>query len=96
VQGKESLIRRFVPEVWSDAEAALLDSDRIAFVGYSMPLLDIHAERLFRRWIGLNTVVKWIDVVNPDPESAQRYASVVTPTPLRWYQSIESLLVDGF
>jgi hypothetical protein len=97
VQGKESLIRRFVPEVWSDAESALSDSNRIVFVGYSLPLLDIHAERLFRRWVGLNALVEWVDVINPAPESAQRYASAVTPTPLRWYESIERFLDnDGF
>ncbi len=97
VHGKEVLIRNFVPEVWADAEAALRDAERIVFVGYSLPMLDVNAERLFKRSIAANTTADWIDVVNPSPDAAQRYAAIASPTTVRWYYSIDSFLTaDGF
>jgi hypothetical protein len=97
VHGKEALIRRILQNVWSDAESTLQAAERLVFVGYSLPVLDVAAERLFRKAVATNTSAGWIDVVNPAPDSAQRYAAVLTPTPMRWYPSIEQFLdVDGF
>ena len=92
VHGKEVLIRNFVPVVWADAETALLTADRVVFVGYSLPALDVQAERAFKRAIASNSVLERVDVVNPAPESAERYASLVAPTPMRWYPTIEAFL----
>ena len=59
IHGKEGLIRTFLPQVWSNAELALQTADRIAFVGYSLPILDIHAERVIRRSVFANSNLGW-------------------------------------
>lgn len=92
VYGKEAMVRNFVAKVWADAAVALSTADKLVFVGYSLPMLDVGAERLFRRSVASNTQIKWIEVVNPSPESAQRYASIVTPTGVRWSYTIETFL----
>ncbi|HCG02987.1 MAG TPA: hypothetical protein DEV93_20890 [Chloroflexi bacterium] len=96
VHGKEALIRTFLRPVWSDAQTALSTAQRLVFVGYSLPALDVYAEHTFRRLVAANTNdLMWIDVVNPNPESAQRYASLVKPKGVRWCPSIEAFLQLG-
>jgi hypothetical protein len=92
VHSKEAMIRNFVSRVWTDAAAAVSSADSLIFVGYSLPILDVGAEHLFRKSVGSNSNLKWIDVVNPSPDSAQRYASLVTPIGMRWFPAIESFL----
>jgi hypothetical protein len=81
-----------LPKVWQDAEKALKAADQLKFVGYSLPRLGIHAERVFRRSIAMNSNLKWIDVANPAPQTAERYATLAAPVPVRWYPSIDALL----
>lgn len=92
IHAKDALIRSLLPESWEDAMMALKAADRVVFFGYSAPDLDLSAERLFRRSIKGNGGLRWIDVVNPAPESAQRYAEIGSPVPLRWYTSVADLL----
>ena len=97
VHSKEALIRQFIPEVWIDADRSLRTAERLIFIGYSLPRLDVSAERLFRRAIAANIQLGRVDVINPDTSAALRFASVCSPTPLCWYRSIESFLrEDGF
>lgn len=97
IHGKEALVRQLVPEAWTDGEIALKAADRLVFVGYSIPMLDVQSERLFKRAISANAAVKWIDVINPATSMAERYAGIAAPTALRWYHSIESFIdIDGF
>ena len=95
VHGKEPLIRNFVPTVWADAAKALAASQRLVFYGYSLPELDIRAQRLLQRGIGDNQHVRWIDVINPESESAGRYARLLRPAALRWYPSLDAFLDAG-
>ncbi len=95
VYGKEPLIRTLVPKVWSDAADALAGADRIVFFGYSLPELDVRAQRLFQRGMSDNHRLRWIDVVNPDPISCGRYAAVLRPSGLRWYPSVESFIENN-
>jgi predicted dehydrogenase len=60
--------------------------------GYSLPSVDIEAEKVFERAVARNGDLGWIDVVNPAPEAAARFASVAGRTPVRWYPSLEALL----
>jgi hypothetical protein len=92
IYGKQALIRGYVQAAWEDARVALRVADRILFVGYSLPLLDIEAEKMFARAIAGNSALPWVGVVNPDPASAQRYATMAHGKPIRWYPSIESVL----
>ena len=97
VHGKEPLIRNFVPTVWVDAARALSECDRLVVFGYSLPELDIRAQRLLQRGIGDNARIRWIDVINPDPDAAGRYARLLRPNGLRWYPSLDAFLsADSF
>jgi hypothetical protein len=92
VYNKEALVRSLVAQVWADASAAVASADRLAFIGYSMPALDVGAERLFRRGVAGNNRLAFVDVVNPGPEAAQRYGSIVSPKGVHWSYSIDSFL----
>ena len=69
----------------------------MAFFGYSLPGIDIEAEKLFERALFRNTQAVWVDVINPAPASAGRFAEVRRPKPVRWYPSLARFLeADGF
>jgi hypothetical protein len=91
VYNKQALIQRFLPEVWEDAQKALASCDRVIFYGYSLPPADIEAEKLFQRAIFGNSSLTAVDVVNPDPDAAARYARLLPDRPLRWYPDVSAL-----
>jgi len=65
--------------------------------GYSLPAIDIEAEKLFERALARNRGIAWIDVVNPAHESAARFAGTAGRKALRWYPNLDALLeLDGF
>jgi hypothetical protein len=96
VHDKDALVDRLVPGVWADARDAVVTADRLAFVGYSMPALDVRSEILFRRGIAANLNLGWVDVVNPSAESAARYARIIAPKQLRWTPSIDAYIRLAF
>lgn len=89
VYAKQALRPKTVKQVWDDARGALQGADRILFFGYSLPELDVEAEKLFERGLLRNESVQWLDVVNPAPSSAGRFASVAPTKPVRWYPSLQ-------
>lgn len=92
VYNKQVLIQRFLPQVWDDARDALAECDRLIFFGYSLPPADIEAEKLFQRAIYGNKSLPSVEVVNPDPGAAARYASLVPHKPMRWYPGVAALM----
>jgi hypothetical protein len=96
VYAKQALIGP-VQTAWDDAGVALAACDRLVFFGYSLPELDIESEKLFQRGITKNKALKWIDVINPAPYSAQRYAGLVPNRAVRWYPTPELFTeINGF
>lgn len=95
VQMKSPLIRSYVAEVWNDAKTAIEGSHRLVFFGYSLPSLDLAAEKMFQRSLSRANGLNWIDVVNPDPASAQRFAGLLGTRPTRWYPSVDAFLKAG-
>lgn len=93
VYAKHALRRSILP-VWEDASQALRNSDRVVFFGYSLPQLDVEAEKLFERGIGASQNLRWIDVINPSPASAERYAALTPAVPIRWYPSHSHFLEE--
>lgn len=91
VYNKQALIQRFLPQVWDDAQNALLNCDRLILFGYSLPSTDIEAEKLFQRSIFQNGSLKAVEVINPDPNAAARYARMIPNRPLRWFPDVTSL-----
>jgi hypothetical protein len=96
VYAKQAL-RGAVQATWMDARRAIETADRMVVFGYSLPAIDIEAEKLFERALTKNASMSWIDVINPAPDSAARFASVAGAKSLRWYPGLDALLdVDGF
>lgn len=95
VYGKQTLRGETLNASWEDARAALLEADRIAIYGYSLPQLDIDAEKLFERGLARNTALDWIDVLNPAPVSAARFGGIASRKPLRWFPSADDFLSAG-
>jgi hypothetical protein len=89
---KQPFIHAFVPTVWADARAELKIADRLIFFGYSLPAADLDAEKLFQRTISENDKLRAIEVIDPAPAAAERYARLVGSRPVHWYPTIQSFL----
>jgi hypothetical protein len=84
-------------QTWADASSAIGSADRMIFFGYSLPELDVEAEKLVERALLQNSSLKWLDVINPAANSAGRFASVSKSIPVRWYPDLSKFLgSDGF
>jgi hypothetical protein len=94
IYAKQSLIHT-VQAAWDEARAALTRCDRVVFFGYSLPSTDIEAEKLFQRSLAANASLDGVRIVNPSPESATRYASLLPKMRLSWYPTLDGLLGDG-
>lgn len=92
IYAKQAFLETFMKPVWDEAASDLAVADRVVFFGYSLPGADIEAEKLFQRSLVRNDRLKWIDVVNPDPGAAGRYAVAIPHMPLRWYSSLAGFL----
>ncbi|MGB7589569.1 MAG: hypothetical protein WBM00_12785 [Solirubrobacterales bacterium] len=95
VYAKQALRPKSVKMVWEDAGKAIRGADRILFFGYSLPELDVEAEKLFERGLLRNDDVRWLDVVNPSPATAARFASVAPTKSVRWYPSLTRFIEDS-
>lgn len=89
VYAKQALRQTLRPS-WDDAQRALENSERVIFFGYSLPMIDIDAEKLFERSLARNRSLSWIDVIDPAPAAAQRYAALAPALPVRWYPSADA------
>jgi hypothetical protein len=95
VHEKDAIIRLTIQPVWDEARAALGRADTLIFCGYSLPMLDTGAERLFQRALNSSPAMPWTSVIDPSPGVTTRYASLAPRMPLRWYPSISSFLDEG-
>jgi hypothetical protein len=91
VYAKQAL-RSAVQEAWDEARTRLENADRVVFFGYSLPEIDVEAEKLFERALARNVHVPWLDVVDPSPDAARRYAGLATSRPVRWYPTLGTFL----
>lgn len=90
VYAKHELMAPALQQTWADASSALEKADRILFFGYSLPELDVEAEKLFERALLRNHRASWVDVVNPASDAAGRFASVVHSRSVRWHPTLNS------
>lgn len=96
VYAKQALRRR-VQTVWQDARSALERCERLLIFGYSLPQIDVEAEKLIERGIARNPNLRWVDVVDPSSAAAQRYAGLAPSVPIRWYPSLKHFAeLDAF
>jgi hypothetical protein len=95
VYAKHELRTQILDGVWADAKSALRAADQVLFYGYSLPELDVEAEKLFERALLQNANADWINVVNPASSSAGRFARVSPKRPVRWYPSLDHFFDSG-
>ena len=93
VYAKQAL-RSAVQTTWTDAREALIKADRVVFFGYSLPGIDIEAEKLIERALA-KSPARWIDVVNPASDAAARFAAVSKTVPVRWYPRVKDFFSAG-
>lgn len=91
VYAKQAL-RGTMQPAWTDAREAIEKADRLVVFGYSLPTIDVEAEKLIQRAFAKNQGLPWIDVVNPDPMSATRFADMAGRKPMRWHPSLDAML----
>ena len=63
-------------DIWTKAADRLYKADRLVFIGYSLPVTDMHAAALLRTSVK-RAALKSLVVVNPDREARRRIRSVV-------------------
>jgi len=94
VYAKQAL-RGAIQKVWTDARSSLEQAERLVIFGYSLPAIDIEAEKMFERALARNTRLRWIDVINPAPAAAARWAGVGGRKALRWFPSVDAFIDAG-
>jgi hypothetical protein len=94
IYAKQPFLETPMKAVWQEAAADLSRADRVVFYGYSLPQTDIEAEKLFQRMLARNDRLTWIDLVNPDPAAAERFARVFPEVPVRRYGSLSTFLAS--
>lgn len=72
----KSYDRGVFAKLWKDAAAVLHGATKLVFIGYSLPLTDLHTNALFRTAIRRDSMEGLI-VVNPDREARKRIRSVL-------------------
>jgi hypothetical protein len=95
IYAKQSFISNFMAPVWQDARGAVAACDKLVFYGYSLPQLDIEAEKEFQRAIARNSRLRHVDVVNPDSGVATRYAAAFPQISVRWHGDLERYLASS-
>jgi hypothetical protein len=78
--------------VWDETRRAIENAESVVFFGYSMPTLDVEAEMELKRSIRSNKHIRHLNVINPDPMAAGRYAGVFSSRAIRWYPSTDLFL----
>jgi hypothetical protein len=91
VYAKQAL-RSAVQAAWEDARAAVTVAERLVFFGYSLPAIDVEAEKLFERALAQNDEIRWLSVIDPAAAAASRYAGLSPAVPVRWYPSLAEFL----
>ena len=75
----------FIERKWKKAEKALTEAERIVIVGYSLPEIDLRAERLFRKsYMAQHDRSRLlIDVVDPRSEVVEKFKSLYHESTVR-------------
>ena len=63
-------------DLWVKAAEAIHRVNSIIFIGYSLPITDLHSTALFRTSVKKNSL-KHVTIVNPDSDARQRIRSVL-------------------
>lgn len=94
VTHKTAVLHSDVRKIWTLAERRLLDAQHLVIFGYSCPALDFEATNMLRRAQLASPHTRTISIIDPDPATASRYVSLLSPSKLAYYPSADAFLTD--
>lgn len=83
---------RLFGAVWEQAREAIVATDHLTLVGYSLPDADVFARQMFRRAFSRNNALEEVSVVNPDAAVVAKLRAILAPRVMHVYADIESYL----
>jgi len=95
VNHKASIIHTDLHPLWEKAESALENSEQVIVFGYSCPPSDFESANLLRRAAGSGEDPETLSVIDPNPETFQRYVDVTALNHLSFFRSAEAYLEKG-
>ena len=95
VTHKAAILHQDLTNVWSGARDALLTSTDIVVFGYSCPHQDFESANLISRSIRNNKILEGFSVVDPSPETFQRYVDVTGLNRMFFYRSAKAFLEES-
>ena len=89
---KSSQLRSQLASVWSAAEQAFAETERLIVFGYSFPNGDFSAISMVRRSFVANEHLNEISVINPDPHIAGKVGSLTKAAAVHTFQNLRAFL----
>ena len=86
VRNKAAVMPAGLQRLWSSAGTALRNADEVTFFGYSCPIADTEAEKLFRRALGTKEWQGEATIVNPDSSAVARFADFFPGRSIRYFR----------
>ena len=77
---------------WDHAHDRLRTADRVVLAGYSVPDADAHARQFLRASVGANPDLRWVEVVNPDPDVVSSLSATLDIDGIGYYSGFEAYL----
>ena len=79
-------------EVWDQANAAIMEAERLVLFGYSLPDADVLSKQLLRTAVRRNPSLNCIDCVNPDAQVVSKLRQLLDSPVIRLYRDASSYL----
>lgn len=92
VTHKAGILHNQIIPLWSEADTALKNAEKILVYGYSCPRMDFESANLIRRTVHANRNLEDFSVVDPNPAVFQRYVELTNLDKLHYYKNAESYI----
>lgn len=90
VTHKAGILHQDIQPLWSKAETALKNAEKIVVFGYSCPDSDFESANLLRRTIQKNTNLREFHIIDPNPSVFQRYVDITQFDGLHYFKSVDA------
>lgn len=93
VTHKAGILHQDIMPIWSKAETALKQAQRILVFGYSCPEMDFESANLLRRTVPKNNNLKAFFIIDPEARVFQRYAELTQLDSLYYFRTPKEYLL---
>jgi hypothetical protein len=94
ISGKRGMIHEQISPLWTYANKALANADRVVIAGYSCPPLDLEARFLLAESLRVNNN-KRVYVINPDASAAAQFIDICGVDHTTIYSSLSQWVADA-